>query len=115
MQDGGAAGTRFDLRGLKKQGGAKTVALDALALKEAGNAAFKAGDLAEAELQYTAALGKSPASGLKVVVLSNRAEVFIQQHRPARATYVYVACLCVRCVQSSPAPILAAVVNRNHH
>ena len=67
MQDSGA--------GLKRQRAEPPTKPDALALKEAGNAAFKCGDLAQADLQYSAALGASPAAALQLVLLSNRAEV----------------------------------------
>ena len=93
--DAGAAGSRIDLRGLKKQAtaaGARpspspspspaaAAAGQALTLKEAGNTAFKAGDLVEAVRLYTAALGSEPSTSLKVLLLSNRAEVQLQQQQ----------------------------------
>ena len=68
-----------------------------MALKEAGNAAFKAGDFPAAVRSYSAALGSSPNVSLRVLLLSNRAEVQLQLRQ-----FEAAVCDCRAALQLDP-------------
>lgn len=78
--DAGSAGSRIDLRGLKKAGGGSAASGPA-ELKDAGNTALKSGDLEGAVAFYSKALDAKPAQSLQVTLLSNRAEVQLRMQR----------------------------------